>query len=73
MAALRMSWSSSIIKFSLMVGGLMPRVDVWVDQVQSPHICLSVEWSGHDVLSLFINIEVSDIYCHITSVITELA
>ena len=51
----------------------MPRADVWVDQVQSPHICLSVEWSGHDVLSLFINIEVSDIYCHITSVITELA
>ena len=48
----------------------MPRADVWVAQVQLPHTCLSLAWSGHDVLSLFINIEVSDIYCHIASVIT---
>ena len=51
----------------------MPREDFWVAQVHLPHNCLSVAWSSHDVMFFFINIEVSDIYCHITSFITELA
>ena len=51
----------------------MPSGDVWVVQVHFPYNGVSVMWSGHEVLSLFINLEVSAVYLHIVFVIAELS